>query len=83
MNTLAVGQKVSHWRVLVVDRHHATCMCRCGTVRILNTEELINGAVALSCGCMPVAAQELQQIKQAEDFVRCQREHKQAWKPDR
>jgi hypothetical protein len=80
MNTIAVDQKVGHWRVLVLDGRHATCMCRCGTVRILNTDDLANRTTALSCGCAPVGAEEFQQIKQAEAFARWRREHRR-WKP--
>jgi hypothetical protein len=41
MNTVnTLGKKFSHWRVLVADRNHVTCICRCGTVRIFNADEL-------------------------------------------
>jgi hypothetical protein len=50
MNTVnTLGKKFSHWRVLVADRNHVTCICRCGTVRIFNINEL--NEMPPSCGC--------------------------------
>jgi hypothetical protein len=82
MNTITVNQKVGHWRVLVVDRHRVTCICRCGTVRILNAEELSTGTVTSSCGCAPTNDTENKLKRQSKDFERWRREQR-SWKPNR
>ena len=83
MNILKVDQKVFHWRVVKIDGRRTTCVCQCGTARILNTDELENRTAVQSCGCSPVSAEEFQQMKKAEDFARWRREQKTSWKPGR
>jgi hypothetical protein len=47
---ITIGQQYGHWRVLIADGRYVTCICRCGTVRIFNTDELKK--MSSSCGCM-------------------------------
>jgi hypothetical protein len=81
MNTIAVDQKVGHWRVVKINGRQATCVCRCGTARILNIDELARRTAALSCGCVAISNEEFQRMQQAEDFARRRREQRNEWKP--
>jgi hypothetical protein len=79
MSVIAADQKYGNWRVLVIDGRHATCICRCGTVRIFNADGLLDGTAARSCGCTR-SNEDFQIMKKAEDFARWRREHRR-WKP--
>jgi hypothetical protein len=57
---IVAGQKFGHWHALVIDGKRTTAMCRCGTVRVLSTDELVNGTIVSSCGCAPTSTEENQ-----------------------
>lgn len=64
--SVIVGQHYGSWRVLVADRRRTTCICICGCVRILSTDELLNRTAAASCGCTGLSNQERAALREEE-----------------
>ena len=74
------GQVIGNWRVLVADGRRITCICVCGTVRILAADAIITGTVTNSCGCRKVPEENLAFLRAAYD-ARQRRREMQRWKP--
>jgi hypothetical protein len=52
INTIAPGATIGHWLVLATNGRRAACRCRCGVVREVSVDALLDGTASPSCGCV-------------------------------
>jgi hypothetical protein len=53
-SVISAGQRIGHWLVIVVNGRRATVRCRCGQIREVALDALIDKS-SVSCGCSPLS----------------------------
>ena len=51
--TIKPDDKFGHWRVIALAHKRTLCKCRCGEIREIATDALLDGS-SVSCGCAPL-----------------------------
>ena len=74
MTTPQPGQKIHHWRVITVDGRRVVASCRCGTIRTVTLDALLDGTCS-SCGCSAPTPQRVRAVQEAKADERRQRAH--------
>jgi hypothetical protein len=78
--TIAAGTSFAAWTIVSTDPtgKRATCRCVCGRMQIIAIEALRNGSTT-SCGCQPLAPNQLRQFR--AEAVQRQRQRERDWQP--
>jgi hypothetical protein len=78
MTTIAAGATFGSWRVASVNGRAATCVCRCGTARVIAVDAIANGSAAPSCGCAPLTTPQIEARR--EEVEQRQRRRDLKWR---
>jgi hypothetical protein len=61
--SLVPGQRLHHWQIVSIDNRRVTARCRCGEIKTIAVESLIEGHCT-SCGCSTPTPAKMQALRE-------------------